>query len=108
MRSYRIYQVREEYFRDYAFRSLQAIRREWPDRLGLPRVVWEEVYTYQTEKEPSLDWLYWLFNRGAGETPEDFTGHSLSVSDIIETPDGELWFCDSFGWARVRWEEASA
>lgn len=113
MRLYRIYQVREEYFRDYAFRSLQGIRREWPDRTGLPRVAWEEVYTYQTEKQPSLDWLFCLFNRGmegggVDPTPEDFTGHSMSVSDIIETPDGELWFCDSIGWARVRWEEASA
>ena len=114
MRTYRIYQVREEYFRDYAFRSLQEIRREWPDRNGLPRAVWEEVYAYQTEKDPSLDWLYSLFNRGYESepgmaTPEDFTGHSMSVSDIVETPDGKLWFCDSFGWREVQWaEEARA
>ena len=115
MRNYRIYQVRDDekkYLRNYAFRSLEDIRHAFPGRLGLPRKVWKEVYIYATEKQPSLDWLFCLFNRGmegggVEPTPEDFTGHSMSVSDIIETPDGELWFCNPFGWERVHWEEAT-
>lgn len=34
--------------------------------------------------------------------PSDFTGHSMSVSDIIYYPDsGNYYFCDSFGFAKV-------
>ena len=80
----------------------------------LPREAWECVYIYRTDAEPSLDWLFARFQHGAGragyladqrarETELSFTGHSLSVSDIIETPDGKLWFCDSFGWKEVTW-----
>lgn len=106
MRAYKIYQVKSDCLYGYGFRSLEAIRRDDPQRLGLPREAWELVYVYETEKEPSLDWLFCLFNDFDGEIrPEDFTGHSMSVSDIIETPDGKLWFCDSKGWQQVKWEE---
>lgn len=104
MKAYSIYQVKAAYLYGYGFRSLEAIRRDDPQRLGLPREAWELVYVYETETEPSLDWLFCLFN-GAGEAwPEGFTGRSMSVSDIIETPDGKLWFCDSKGWQQVQWE----
>lgn len=105
MNKYVIYQVRHEFLREYGFRSLEAIRKSFPDRPGLPREAWEPVYVYDAIRRPSLDGLYILFQRALGETPEDFTGHSLSVSDIIETPEGDLFFCDSKGWKRVRWSE---
>lgn len=102
------------YFLEYAFASLDYILRRHPEFRGkdlptLPQDAWELTYVYQTEKEPSLDWLYTLFNRGAAafaddrSTPEDFEGRSMSVGDIIETPDKRLWFCDSIGWKEVAW-----
>lgn len=120
MNEYRIWQVTDDdpvAFREYAFCSLDYILERHPAFRGgedvlatLPRWPWERVYVYRTEKEPSLNWIYSKFNRGAGDVPEDFHGHSLSVSDIIETLDGALWFCDSIGWKRVRWspEETEA
>ena len=50
--------------------------RTHPGMQGLPREAWEQVYVYRTEKEPSLDWLFMLFNRGyepetGMATPED-------------------------------------
>ena len=120
MRKYKIWQVvgadtDEALFREFCFCSLGAVLRRHPEcRFGelpqLPREAWECVYVYETEKEPSLDWLFALFNRfkeaepEAPPTPEDFTGHSMSVSDIVETPDGRLWYCDSFGWEEVTWQ----
>ncbi len=116
MNVYKIYQVRnndEKIFRAYAFSSLDQILREHPDCRGelpqLPRAAWVHLYSYVTEQEPSLDWLFLLFNRAEGKgnvppVPEDFTGHSMSVSDIVETPDGRLWFCDSLGWKEIQWE----
>lgn len=109
MNRYKIYQVRSEFLREYGFCSMREILWTHPGMRGLPREAWEQIYTYETEKEPSLDWLYGVFNRGVSlfdeETPEDFTGHSMGVSDIVETPDGKLWFCDSFGWREVQWAE---
>lgn len=116
MNVYKIYQVRtddEEIFRGYGFSSLDQILREHPACRGeipqLPREAWVHIYSYVTEKEPSLDWLFLLFNRAAEggsvpPTPADFTGHSMSVSDIIEYPDGRLWFCDSIGWKEIQWQ----
>lgn len=117
MNIYKIYQVRNddaEIFRAYAFGALDWILREHPECRGempqLPREAWELVYTWETEKEPSLDYIFTTFNRNQSgfdiayePTPEDFTGHSMSVSDIVEYPDGRLWFCDSLGWKEVQW-----
>lgn len=103
MNEYKIYQVRTEFIREFGFRALQEIRRAFPDLLGLPREAWTQVYALRREGKTSCDWIYALFQRGHGDCPEDFTGHSMAVSDIIETPDGTLWFCDRSGWARVRW-----
>jgi hypothetical protein len=47
-----------------------------------------------------LEQLFYIFNQ---EHPEDFKGHSLSVSDIVEL-DGGNFYCDSHGWVNV--EEA--
>lgn len=109
MNEYKIYQVRDDFRLEYGFCGWQQILRTHPGLKGLPREAWELVYTYRTEKEPSLDWLYICFNRSMGNkrhpTPDDFTGRSMSVSDIVETPDGKLWLCDSFGWREVQWDE---
>ena len=105
MNRFKIYQVKKEHIREYGFRNLEAIRRDHPKRHGLPREAWELVYVYETESEPSLDGLFCLFNDFDGEIrPEDFHGHSMSVSDIIEYPDGRLWFCDSLGWKEIQWQ----
>lgn len=114
MNKYKIYQVKREHMREYGFCGLRGIRWTHPGMQGLPREAWEQVYVYRTEQEPSLDWLFMLFNRGyepetGMATPKDFFGHSMSVSDIVETPDGKLWFCDSIGWREVQWaKEAEA
>ena len=48
-----------------------------------------------------LEKLYEIFNINH---PEDFCGHSLSVSDIVVLfgDDGYRWYyCDSFGWEDI-------
>ena len=140
MNIFKIYQVKEEHLREYGYASMRELlwthhaeRRGDPSTtlrsaslkgLGgytpplqddsiflLPREAWEPVYTWETEKVPSLDYIFETFNRNYRElglsceaTPEDFTGHSMSVSDIIEYPDGRLWFCDSLGWKEIVWQ----
>ena len=96
-----IYQVRfDESGRDYAFRSYDDIVRDFGN---LNRGVYDKVYDFDVESstEISLDDLYEIFNL---HRPDDFKGHSMSVSDVVETPDG-FWFCDSFGWKKIDWEK---
>lgn len=56
------------------------------------RIVWAGRRPYS-----SLEKAYEEFNISR---PNDFYGHSLSVSDIISV-DGVLWFCDSVGFVRL-------
>lgn len=56
-----------------------------------------ELQTNINKKELILDKIFEKFNINH---PEDFTGHSLSVSDVVIL-DNETYFCDSFGWKKV-------
>lgn len=121
MTEFKIYQVKEEHIREYGYASMRELLRthraeavDGSEIYRLPREAWELVYTWRSEKQPSLDWLFDLFNRHSRAstslpaTPEDFEGHSMSVSDIIEYPDGWCWFCDSIGWKEIQWTEEEA
>jgi len=44
-----------------------------------------------------LEELFEIFNI---RHPEDFRGHSLSVSDVVEL-DGVNYYCDSTGWVTL-------
>ena len=51
----------------------------------------------------NLEDVFTLFNSGR---PEDFRGHSLSVSDVVEVEDAAgitpgFYFCDSFGFKEI-------
>jgi hypothetical protein len=61
---------------------------------------YSEVYigTIDGNGHDVLDKLYGIFNHSH---PKDFSGHSLSISDIVIL-DGEYWFCDSFGWIKIK------
>lgn len=45
-----------------------------------------------------LNGLFCVFNR---HHPEDYKGHSLSMSDVVIL-DGITWYCDTFGWKEVQ------
>ena len=108
VKEFKIYQVPEdsEFFHDYGFRALDGLRRA---HLGppLPREAYELVYTWRTTTDPSLDWVFCHFNHSGmlGDPvgpPADYHGRSISVGDIVET-EGQLWFCDAYGWVPVSW-----
>jgi len=53
-----------------------------------------------------LEDVYVMFNENR---PESFTGHSLSVSDIVEIENSDIvekgyYFCDSFGFKKIDFE----
>ena len=90
---YKIYQV-DPHDCDYAF--------EWwswaQDRFNFN----DYTLTYEGEIEvedvnKTLEDLFTKFNI---KRPEDFKGHSLSVSDIVEL-DGKYYYCDNVGWTDI-------
>lgn len=59
---------------------------------------YELIYTAQLEPEMNLEDIFTRFNC---DIPSDFTGHSLSVSDVVVVhQDGaeKAFYCDSFGF----------
>ena len=95
---YRIYQVNRDHYRDVAFRWYEDVKRD----LGEPKRGWYDlVYSFESEDQLSPDMLYQKFNLAR---PDDFKGHSLSVSDVVMMDDG-CWYCDAFGWVELDWRD---
>ena len=83
---------------DYRFEPLDAIRN---NGLSVKPENYELVYTAPLTEKDSLDSIYTRFNI---DHPADFTGHSLSVSDIVVLhQDGKdtAHYCDRFGFSQV-------
>ena len=102
MNEYEIYQLNldhgERIIRDFAFRDYENVMK---DGLKIKKDLYILVYTLEANKELSLDDLFYIFNM---QRPVDFSGHSLSVSDVVKNDDG-YWYCDSVGWVKLDWNE---
>ena len=100
MNRYEIWQLdcktNAENIRDLLFRSYDDVRH---DGLEVSIENYKLVYIFETVKTYDLDELYYIFNM---QRPDDFTGHSLSMSDVVKTSDG-YYYCDSFGWKKLDW-----
>lgn len=96
---YGIYQiVRGSVMDDYKFMRMDYVEAsgEKVDKKG-----YQLVYTDRLEAGETLDSLFDKFNL---YHPEDYTGHSLSVSDVVVLrQNGRLkaYYVDSFGFAEV-------
>ena len=97
--TFSIYQLKPgDSTRDYRFEPLDAIRN---NGLSVKPANYEMVYTAPLTEQDSLESIYTRFNI---DRPADFTGHSLSVSDIVVLhQDGKdtAHYCDRFGFSQV-------
>ena len=95
---YTIYQVKREDFLDFGFLGYDEI-----SKLGrqFSSDHYREVYSGKLNSDTTLDDLYLQFNVNH---PADFTGHSLSMSDVVvlhRNGKDAAYYCDSFGWIEV-------
>jgi len=91
MKHIKIYQLKD--ISKYGFMSYSFAKRK-----GFTLNDYALVYECNRSDEDSkLDSLFFEFNQ---RRPKDFTGHSLSVSDIVEIDDSK-YYCDDCGWAVV-------
>ena len=91
---YKIKQIKDLRNCDYAF--------EWWDWAKEKFSLNDYEVVYEGEIEGNnvkaiLEELFEIFNI---DRPEDFKGHSLSVSDVVEL-DGINYYCDSIDWKRL-------
>lgn len=92
---YTIYQLQRE--NDLTFMNFEYAQKHG----GVKFEAYETVYTGQiTGNDPNeiLEKLYVMFNL---HHPEDYTGRSLSVSDLVALEDTGTYFCDSIGWKQI-------
>ena len=83
---------------DYRFMNLDFVKRHG---MELNRADYELVYTEPLTEKDTLEAIYERFNI---QRPADFTGHSLSVSDVVVINDGEsikACYVDSIGFAEL-------
>ncbi len=83
---------------DYRFEPLDSIHR---NGLSVDPANYELVYTAPLTERDSLESIYTRFNM---ERPADFTGHPLSVSDIVvlhQDVKDTAHYCDRFGFSQV-------
>lgn len=94
-----IYQLKDdEAMRDYRFESIEHLQRRG---LEVDKDHYDLIYVGELTDKTSLDGIYEQFNL---DRPGDFTGHSLSVSDLIVLhKDGEntTHFVDRFGFTEM-------
>lgn len=84
--------------RDYRFEAYERLQEAG---LAVDRQNYDLVYTAPLDGKTTLEDIYRTFNL---DRPADFTGHSLSVSDVVVlTRSGkeEAHYCDSFGFTPV-------
>ena len=101
--SFAIYQLRPgEGLRDYRYMSMNLLKKQG---LTVQRENYEAVYTgtlsRSGETDERLEALYSRFNN---YRPDDFKGHSLSVSDIVALKQNGVvscHYCDSIGFTQL-------
>lgn len=94
-----IYQIKQgAELRDYRFESLDSLQRAG---LSVKSENYDLVYTAPLSGKDDLESIFTKFNI---DWPEDFHGHSLSVSDVIvlhQSGKDTAHYCDSVGFAEM-------
>ena len=97
--TFSIYQLKPgDSTRDYRFEPLDSIHR---NGLSVKPENYELVYEAPLTEKDNLESIYTRFNV---DRPADFTGHSLSVSDIVVLHQGgkdTAHYCDRAGFSEV-------
>ena len=96
--AYLIYQIKDPIKCDYAWMSWKTAKRD------INLMDYDCVYTDSIDGEDPDAVLENLFEKFNINHPDDFEGHSMSVSDIVVLIDdigGKWYYCDSFGWKDI-------
>jgi len=96
--TFTIYQLKDDVPVDYHFRSLERLQEKG---LAVDPANYEKIYTAPLTPGMSLERIFEKFNF---DRPEDFKGHSLSVSDVIvlhQNGQDTAHYTDSIGFVDI-------
>lgn len=97
--TYELFQIKEGgNGQAYQFMGMDFVKK---NKLVVDKNDYESVYRGEIREGETLDTLYEKFNL---YHPDDFTGHSMSVSDVIvieKEHDKTAYYVDSFGFTKV-------
>ena len=101
MKKYKILQIKNDpqVAHGIKFSGLEDLE-EFGLRDKLTLDIYKEVYSGEIEDgetNQQLDRIYSMFQ---GVKPENYKGHSISVSDIV-CIDEKYYFCDHYGWEEI-------
>ena len=94
-----IYQLRHDVIPELGFLGLEQLKS--PPKKENYEAVYAHGIRISEDVAQTLENLYYIFNQAR---PEDFKGHSLSVSDIVALKrDGVVsyYYCDSVGFREI-------
>lgn len=110
MKSYSIYQIKDDATnaRYIKYSGLDFVKENdlctmSGDLCKLDSDLYEKVYEGQTEvgeDEEAIVTLEYLYMKFQGRKPEGYTGHSLSVSDVVVL-DGTAYYVDNYGFEEI-------
>ncbi len=96
--TFTIYQLKDDVPADYHFRSLERLREKG---LAVDPANYEKIYTAPLTPGMGLERIFEKFNF---DRPEDFKGHSLSVSDVVvlhQNGQDTAHYTDSIGFVDI-------
>lgn len=91
---YDLYQVRPE--RVAAGMAFMPLGTRIIDATDYERTYYGDVPA--TREMTVLNALFRTFNVAH---PDDFTGRSMSVSDVVVLDGDTVWYCDNLGWSQL-------
>ena len=96
--TFTIYQLKDDVPVDYHFRSLERLQE---NGLAVDPANYEKIYTAPLTPDMGLERIFEKFNF---DRPEDFKGHSLSVSDVVvlhQNGTDTAHYTDSIGFVDI-------
>ena len=99
----KIYQINMDRDKNHVKFSRHELLEKYQGTSAIDASLYDEVFSGEVECS-DLEGVYTAFNT----QPQPLhRGHSLSVSDIVVNEDG-AYFCDSFGFKKVDFDESQA
>ena len=102
---YKILQINDIAKCDYAFTGWDRAKEKFSIhdyKLVYTGEILDEILDDRLQLVDALDKIFEMFNY---THPEDFKGHSLSVSDIVILTNSDsirkMYYCDLYGWSEI-------
>jgi hypothetical protein len=97
MKNVRVLQIASD-CKDARYRKFASLRMLNDMGIKFDLSVYKEVYNGQMDINDAED----VFVKLQGCKPQGYKGHSLSVSDLVQIDNGDILFCDSFGFVNCK------